>query len=162
MRENKFCSFYVSEAHLVTMLLPYMKQKMEENYNIQIFSQIDLSDVASKIIENIISREEKSRFKKINWKKNKHKISNFENNLIIIIGDRNFMLETEKEIEEKLKDKDITINCFEYDKPETEILDILKNYEGIINTKGEIKKDEMFTQFTQKARKGNKEITIMK
>ena len=38
MNTKCFCSFYASEAHLVTMLLPYMKQKMDEEYDIKILS----------------------------------------------------------------------------------------------------------------------------
>lgn len=162
MNTKCFCSFYASEAHLVTMLLPYMKQKMDEEYDIKIFSENDLTEISKKIIDNILTKDENGNLKKLEWKNEKVKINENRKKLIIIVGSDDYMDNIKCELIGILKEDDIVIDCFEYDRDEDEILAILGKHSKIVNTKGEILKEEVFTQFTQKARKCNKEITIMK
>ncbi len=162
MNTKCFCSFYANEAHLITMLLPYMKQKMEERYSIKIYSEKDLTEVSNKIINNILTKEKDKDLRKIEWKENKEKINKKSKKVITIIGSYEYMKKIKKELENNLEKNDIIIDCFEYNKTEEEILEILRMHSKVVNTKGEISKEELFTQFTQKARKCNKEITIMK
>lgn len=162
MNTKCFCSFYASEAHLVTMLLPYMKQKMEERYEIKIFSEQDLTEVSKKIIDNILSKEENESLRRLEWKDDRVRLNKSDKKVITIVGSEEYMNKIKKEINENLNPQDIVIDCFEYNKSEDEILEILRNHSKIVNTRGEIAKDDLFTQFTQKARKCNKEITIMK
>lgn len=162
MNTKCFCSFYANEAHLITMLLPYMKQKMEERYSIKIYSEKDLTEVSNKIINNILTKEKDKDLRKIEWKETKGKINNKSKKVIAIIGSYEYMKKIKKELENNLEKDDIIIDCFEYNKTEEEILEILRMHSKVVNTKGEISKEELFTQFTQKARKCNKEITIMK
>lgn len=161
MDTNLFCSFYVSEAHLITMLLPYMKQKMEEKYTIYTFFEKDLNSIAHKIIDSITSAEEKRNLRKIEWKNNKAKVNKKEKKFIVIMGTEEYMNNIKEKLEE-LNGNDIVIECFEYNQSEEKIREILENHAKIVNSKGENLKEELFTQFTQKARKDNKEITIMK
>lgn len=162
MNTKCFCSFYASEAHLVTMLLPYMKQKMEERYEIKIFSEQDLTEVSKKIIDNILSKEENESLRRLEWKDDRVRLNKSDKKVITIVGSEEYMNKIKNKINENLNPQDIVIDCFEYNKSEDEILEILRNHSKIVNTRGESAKDDLFTQFTQKARKCNKEITIMK
>ncbi len=162
MNTNMFCSFYVSEAHLVTMLLPYMKQKMEEEYDVYPFFEKDLNNIAHRIIDSITSVEEKTNLRKIEWKNNKIKLNKKRKKLIVIMGTEEYMKKKKKDLEEQLNNEDIVIECFEFCQTQEKIKEILDTHSKIINTKGEVLKEELFTQFTQKAENDNKEITIMK
>ena len=98
MNTNMFCSFYVSEAHLVTMLLPYMKQKMEEEYDVYPFFEKDLNNIAHRIIDSITSVEEKTNLRKIEWKNNKIKLNKKRKKLIVIMGTEEYIKKKKKEI----------------------------------------------------------------
>ena len=36
MNKKKFCSFYVSEYHLLTILLPYIDEQIKNNQNVEV------------------------------------------------------------------------------------------------------------------------------
>ena len=39
---EKICSFYVSDWHMVTMLLPYISKQIENNINVETMLQKDV------------------------------------------------------------------------------------------------------------------------
>ena len=53
MNITKYCSFYVSDVHLVTMLLPYINEKIKEKKEFITIFEKDISESAKKVIGSI-------------------------------------------------------------------------------------------------------------
>ena len=51
MNKKKFCSFYVSEYHLLTILLPYIDEQIKNNQNVEVVLEEDMIDSVKKYIK---------------------------------------------------------------------------------------------------------------
>lgn len=159
MNKSKFCSFYVSDVHLVTMLLPYINEKIKEkNEFITVFEK-DISESAEKVIKSVfLSKEKALNFLNIGWKKkNNLRGINIKGKYLIVMGSTEYIEKINREIEEKNVDC-IVINCFEVFQAEKIIDTIIENHEKLINSKGE---NDIWKIFTQCTKKNNKKITII-
>lgn len=160
---EKICSFYVSDWHLVTMLLPYINKQINEKVNIITVLEKDIQ-------ENIITLLNKLNLKnteeilKINWKKTnglkyfelKKQMKKVDEksklNIVFINGNKSYIDITNKNIEKifkeenkKYKEANIKIiNCFEVGDFNTNISDILSEHSKILNTSGEREICEVF------------------
>ena len=77
---NKMCLFCASDFHLEMILLPYIKEKIDE-YKFVIFTKNDLEDTVNTLLEKVnINDEYKDKIRKINWK-NENKLE-YTRNLI--------------------------------------------------------------------------------
>ena len=170
---EKLCSFYVSDWHLVTMLLPYINKQINEKANIitvlennieenvkTLVSKLNLKN--KKEILNLDWRENKiSKYSEIKEIMKKLKKDNIEN-IIFINGSKNFVdiinkninkyleniekqLKKHKNIEEKIKDMKIKIvDCYEVGDFNLNIQEILQNHDRILNTSGEKEINDVF------------------
>ena len=68
---EKLCSFYVSNAHLVTMLIPYLSRKIKEGNNFIIFTQNNLENEVEMLLSKINIKERKQDDEK--WYFNNYK-----------------------------------------------------------------------------------------
>ena len=160
---EKICSFYVSDWHLVTMLLPYINKQINEKANIITVLEKDIQ-------ENIITLLNKLNLKnteeilKINWKKTnglkyfelKKQMEKVDEksklNIVFINGNKSYIDITNKNIEKIFKEenkkyKEVNIkiiNCFEVGDFNTNISDILSEHSKILNTSGEREICEVF------------------
>ena len=160
---EKICSFYVSDWHLVTMLLPYINKQINEKVNIITVLEKDIQ-------ENIITLLNKLNLKnteeilKINWKKTnglkyfelKKQMEKVDEksklNIVFINGNKSYIDITNKNIEKIFKEenkkyKEVNIkiiNCFEVGDFNTNISDILSEHSKILNTSGEREICEVF------------------
>lgn len=64
---EKLCSFYVSNWHLVTMLLPYINKKIEKNTKIITILENNIEENIKKLLERL-NLKNKEKILKINWK----------------------------------------------------------------------------------------------
>lgn len=64
---EKLCSFYVSNWHLVTMLLPYINEKIEKNTKIITILENNIEENIKKLLERLNLKNEE-KILKINWK----------------------------------------------------------------------------------------------
>ncbi len=64
---EKLCSFYVSNWHLVTMLLPYINEKIEKNTKIITILENNIEENIKKLLERL-NLKNKEKILKINWK----------------------------------------------------------------------------------------------
>lgn len=159
MNKSKFCSFYVSDIHLITMLLPYINEKMKEKKEFITIFETDISESAEKVIKSVsLKRKEEIDFLNIGWKK-RNKIRNLKLNdkYIIVMGSDDFIKRMNTELEGREENFTI-INCFEVFQAEKTIDEIISNHEKMINSKGENDINKIFTQCTKK---NNKKITII-
>lgn len=127
---EKTCCFYVSEFHLEMIIVPYVKEKIEEN--ITILTQINLKNT----IEILLSRmnlkdEDKNKILNLRWD-GEENIK--ENSNIIIIGSKEFIQKKNEEI----KNKNIrsVLHCYDLEGIEENINNITKQYKNTLNTLG--------------------------
>ena len=153
---EKLCSFYVSDWHLVTMLLPYINKQIDEKANIITILEKDIEENIRTLIKKLNLKNEK-KILDLNWKKvNGIKYTEIEQelkklekqdilNVIFINGKKEYIDITNKNIEKFIKDnkdkyKQIQmklINCYEVSEFNFNMQDILHNHDKILNTSGE-------------------------
>lgn len=152
---EKLCSFYVSDWHLVTMLLPYVNKQINEKANILTMLENDIEENIKTLIKKLNLKNEE-KILDLNWKKtNGIKYSliqeNMKNivkenvNIIFISGSKEYIENTNKNIEkflltnkEKHKSLNIKIiNCYEVSEFNFNMQEILSKHNKILNTSGE-------------------------
>lgn len=160
---TKLCSFYVSDWHLVTMLLPYISKKINEEAKIATILEKDLN-------ENIVTLVEKLNLKNregilnINWNKNdkmKKELNELKDNqefIIFINGSKEFIEKQNKKLDKYFETHFIEnnvkiINCFEITNYEGNVSNILDNHDKILNTSGEKEIEEVFPEYKEQEKK---------
>ena len=159
MNKSRYCSFYVSDIHLVTMLLPYINEKMKEKKEFITIFEKDISESAKKVIKSLsLKRKDELKLINVGWK-NRINIENIdiEHKYIKIMGDDKFIKNINLQLENRCEDF-VIMNCFEIFQAEKNIDEIIENHEKLINTKGENDIEKIFTKCTKK---NNKKITII-
>ncbi len=160
---EKICSFYVSDWHLVTMLLPYINKQINEKANIITILENDIEENIKTLIKRLNLKNEE-KILNLNWKKtNRIKYSEIERklknlkkeqilNVVFINGKKEYIDMTNKNVEKflsenKNKYKNINIkiiNCFEVSEFNINMQEILHNHDKILNTSGEKEINEVF------------------
>ena len=163
---KKVCGFYVSSMHLVTMILPNIREEINEGTKIETFFEYNLNENINKVLSNlIINNEEKQNILNINWKSTKiKKYFNLEKNIkniieknekinLIVSGSEKYIKEVNQILDKmfnKYKDKkcnNITvINCYEVTAFNDNVREILDLHEYIINTSGVHRIEEIFEE----------------
>ena len=73
LNENNFkrmCSFYVSDIHLSTMILPYLSERLEKGEILTTFLEKDIQKEMELLVSKTNIRENlKNIIKDINWNK---------------------------------------------------------------------------------------------
>ena len=166
---EKICSFYVSDWHLVTMLLPYINKEINEKANIITILEKDIDKNVETLI-NKLNLKNREKILNLNWKKtNGIKYSEVKKNInkeiledklniIFINGKKSYMDMVNKNIDKLLSEnskkyKEINIkiiNCFEVGDFNMNILDILSEHSKILNTSGEKAINEVFDGYEEK------------
>ncbi len=163
---KRMSSFYVNEVHLITMLLPYIENKIKEDDIITVL-QDDLEKTVNLLLAKINLKEElKEKIKGIDWKaKNIKDCKKLENAIgnktvyIIINGNERYIKEINKQIRKfNNKDKDvenktILINCYNIVEFNKNIIEILNQTDKILNTSGEHEIEEIFPEFVREKEK---------
>lgn len=167
-RVERLCSFYVSEWHLVTMLLPYINNKIEEDTKVVTILENNIEENIKTLIEKL-NLKKKDDILKINWKNIKSKkyaeieeilnkeISKTKNNIILINGHKDYIEKNNQNIEKWINKNKINnikiINLFEVTEFNHNITEILDTHDRILNTSGEKEIEEVFEGYTR-----NKEV----
>jgi len=154
---TKLCSFYVSDWHLVTMLLPYINQKINEQAKIATILEKDIKENVVTLVEKL-NLKNKEKILNLNWNKNE-KIVNTINQLkkdqeliIFINGNKEFIEKQNKKLIKYIKTNIITnkikiINCYEIIEFNGSITEILDKHDKILNTSGEKEIKEIFSDY---------------
>lgn len=102
---QKVCSFYVSNMHFATMILPFVNKQIEEKTPIITFFETDFTTNIELVLSKLlISEERKKELLNINWKQSinqtkyinlekslKNQINKKGKNIIIINGNTNYI-----------------------------------------------------------------------
>lgn len=163
-RVERLCSFYVSEWHLVTMLLPYINNKIEEDTKVVTILENNIEENIKTLIEKL-NLKKKDDILKINWKNIKSKkyaeieeilnkeISKTQNNIILINGCKDYIEKNNQNIEKWINKSEINnikiINLFEVTEFNHNITEILDAHDRILNTSGEKEIEEVFEGYTR-------------
>lgn len=158
---TKLCSFYVSDWHLVTMLLPYINQKINEQAKIATILEKDIKQNVDTLVEKL-NLKNKEKILNLNWSTQdeiKSKINELEKNqelVIFINGSKEFIEKYNRKLtryfETHLIRNEIKIiNCYEVIEFNGAISEILDEHDKILNTSGEKEIAEVFTDY----QKGN-------
>jgi len=149
---KKLCSFYVSDIHFGTMLLPYISKKIEEGNSVYTVFEKDMYKNIEKIISKTsLNKETKEEIKNINWNKkiDKKEIKKYinsmkgNNEVILVMGNKKYIDKANKKICKKIKREEIKeitiINCYNVDIFNKNMGEILSKHSGVLNTAGERK-----------------------
>lgn len=147
---TKVCSFYVSDWHLITMLLPHINKTINERNKVTTILEEDAQEKVE-ILLNKIKIENANNIININWRKKdvsnikieELKLEETENidNEIIIAGSIEYINEANELIEDYVKNNDFKgrikiINCYLAEE-NLNIKEILNDHRAVLNTAGE-------------------------
>ena len=149
-----YCNFYVSDLHLSVMLLPYLSKQINEDVEITtIFENVKKENI-EEVLEKL-NIKNKEKILNINWfNSNKDKNEEIEDtiknnlqkkkqNVVIIGGNEDYINENNSMIFELLNNVENinnikVINCYNIEEIKSDMSEIVKQYDGILNTSGEI------------------------
>lgn len=148
---KKTCSFYVSEYHLATMLLPYIKQKIDEETLIITMLEENIEENMEKLVKNLnLETQYKNAILNMDWKSFQvYKYPQIEEKLltekpinIIISGKYEYIEMMNENVEKWIERNDIksriTINnCYEVTELTQDINELLHKHDKMLNTSGE-------------------------
>jgi len=131
--ENK-CCFYVSDFHLEMTILPYINEKIKENKNIVIITQNKLEE-SIKILISRMNLKNKQQILELDWNNGDiDKVKEKDNIVVINNGNRQFVEEKRKHIEELLENKSIEIvNCYSFEEIKDEIIEVKERHTEVLN-----------------------------
>ena len=135
---NKYCCLYVSDFHLEMILLPYLKNKID-NSNTLIFTQKNLTKSIKILLEKTnLNNKDKEKLLNIKYWDTENIDENYKEDFneytIIINGDKEYI----KEINKKIKRIDAevinVVDCYDINNSMIEPSYIKNNYKTILNT----------------------------
>ena len=135
MNKRKMCCFYVSDIHLITMLLPYINERINESTKVITILENDMSGSAKKVI-NAIQGKKSNELLSIDWKNKDLKYlyeADIENKLILISGKDEFIDTANKIINERNEKCEI-LDCYEMMQGNEKLVQILDRHEKVVNT----------------------------
>ena len=125
---KKLCNFYVSDLHLSVMLLPYISKQINEDVEITtIFEKLEKQNIET--VLDKLNVKNKEKILNINW----------------FNSDKDTYEKIENTIEKSIKDnKKMTIiiggnKKYILEEIGNDMKSIVKEYDGILNTSGEIR-----------------------
>ena len=156
---EKLCSFYVSNWHLVTMLLPYINHQIDENLKIITILENDIEQYIQTLVKKL-NLKNKNEILNIKWtsikskkysditKKLKDEIKADTKNLILINGSLSYIEKNNANIEKWLEKSNTQsvkiIDLFEVTEFNSNIMKILDAHDKVLNTSGEKEIEEVF------------------
>lgn len=164
---EKLCGFYVSDWHLVTMLLPYINNKIEKNAKVVTILEKEIKEKITTLLDKL-NLKNKNEILNIDWdvinskkytnisrKLKEHTQKNTEN-LILINGCKDYIEKNNKNVKMWIKNTNIQnikiINFFEVTEFNNNIMEILDSHDKILNTSGEKQIEEVFEGYNRTER----------
>lgn len=164
---TKLCSFYVSEWHLVTMLLPYLNRKINEQAKIATILEKSIKENVTTLVEKL-NLKNKDKIINLNWEqteKRKNVFTHLEEKeqIIIVNGTRKFIEAKNQKLEQYLETHHMKqnikiINCYEAMELEGEISQILDEHDKILNTSGEKEITDIFEDYQRNNKQEEKAV----
>ena len=141
MKKKSFCSFYVSEYHLLTILLPYIDEQISNLKNVKLILEEDMIESVKKYLKRY-EINNMSKIIKLGWKKEKNNKFEIDENInnIIVCGRGEFIEKVNTEINNRIKNIEI-VNCYNLETLNN-LNEVVKGHDFVLRTNGlcEIKK----------------------
>ena len=143
LNSNKICLFCASDYHLEMILLPYIKERIN-NLEFVIFTQNDLDETMKIVLDRVnIDESFKEKIRKLNWKnEDEDNFKNIEEYIknkkefnIIVNGDYDYIKNINNNLKNIVNENVNIIDCFHVGDINVDIDEIRKNYKYILNTK---------------------------
>ena len=144
---KKVCSFYVSDWHLTTMLLPHINEKINEGVKITTILENNLRENMETLLGKL-KLKNTEKILNIDWNKTKdieQKIKEITNEEEVIInGSMEFINKANELLQKDLSEGTTikVIDCYDFNEYKEIIKDILDEHETVLNTSGEKSKEE--------------------
>lgn len=136
MKNQKICTFFVSEYHLLTIILPYINKTINEEKDVVVILENDITKSVKKYLKivDIYAMQEESILN-LNWKKENKEVyeKDLSNSEVFVIGNQKFVKKVNSKLDVKNTRK--IIDCYYINKLE-KINEIPQNYEYILKTYG--------------------------
>lgn len=136
---KKTCLFCVSDYHLEMILLPYIKERINES-NI-IITENNLEESINVLLTKVnLAEKDKEKIRNLNWKNTNdlkfEEINNMKdkNINIIINGSYNYIESVNNKIKEIVKRDIEIVDCIHIGDSDFNMTEISKKYESILNT----------------------------
>lgn len=134
IEKKKICSFFVSEYHLLTILLPYINEKMSENKSVELILEKDMVEKVKQYLKKV-KEFENLKLLKLGWKKSKkEEIVCKEAEIIVIIGNEKYINEVNEKLDKKENIEEI-INCYNIETL-TNLNEIVMKHNFVLKTSG--------------------------
>ncbi len=143
LEDNKMCLFCASDYHLEMILLPYIKERIN-NSKFIILTESNLEETLDILLGKLnINETDKKKIKDLNWSSKDKKymeiikkyLKNNENINIIVNGEYDFIKAINNELKDNVSDNINIINCFHVSDTNVNIETLSKEYKYILNTK---------------------------
>ena len=160
---EKTCLFCASDYHLEMILLPYIKNKIDEN-KIIIFTENSLEESINVVLNKVnLSENDKEKIRNLNWKnteeteiealneninnaefellKNKTDDINLEslkeekNTIVIINGSFDYIKNVKSKINRAIEKNVEIVECFHIGDSDVDISELSQKYKNVLNTK---------------------------
>lgn len=156
---KKICNFYMSDWHFTVMLLPYINKEINMKTQIITIFENDMTEKVKTLVGKL-NLKNKEEILKINWQKTcldnfiseiEYNIKSNDKNLLIINGSNMYINQANNEIKNVIYKKEIAskkikiIDCYDFESNKEKINLIIKKYDGMLNTSGEIKLDSRYS-----------------
>ena len=135
MKKKSFCSFYVSEYHLLTILLPYIDEQISDSKNVKVILEEDMIDYVKKYLKRY-EINNMSKIIKLGWKKERNNKIEIDENAdnIIVCGHENFIKNVNKEINDSKRNIEI-VNCYNVESLKN-LNEVVKGHDFVLRTNG--------------------------
>lgn len=154
---RRICNFYVSDWHLAVMLLPYINKEINKGVKITTVFEKNMKDNIQTLVGRL-NLKNKEKILDMNWNSKDKDIENYiqenideeKQNLFIVNGNKDYIENTNDKLYKCVKENCIKgnvikiLDCYEINKDEEKMYDIIKMHDGILNTSGEHKIETIF------------------
>lgn len=163
---ESLCSFYVSDWHMVTMILPYINTQINQNNKIITILEKGIEKKILELLEKLNLKNEE-KIKNIDWNmKNGYKYEVIEDTLrikekkeiiVFVSGSKEFIDRTNQNIKlwysKQVRGQLKVINSYEVTDFNCNIQEILDYHDKILNTSGEHCINEIFDGYEPKEKR---------
>lgn len=136
MKNQRICTFFVSEYHLLTIILPYINKTITEEKDVEIILEKDITRSLKKYIKIVdLYADQEEKIISLNWKKESKDVyeKDLSNSEVFIIGSQKFIKKVNSKLD--VKNTRIIFDCYYINKLEN-INEINVDYEYILKTYG--------------------------
>ncbi len=135
MKKKNFCSFYVSEYHLLTILLPYIDEQISNLKNVKLILEEDMIECVKKYLKRY-EINNMSSIIRLGWKKEKNNKFEIDENIdnIIICGHEKFIDNVNSDISCIKRNIEI-VNCYNVENLNN-LKEIVKGHDFVLRTNG--------------------------